>query len=182
MFKFWKTFFCFCWLPMYFGGDSESDSSTTTNYKISNTATSTDKRSVASDAAVSLSGDGNTVDRSTNIQTTDYGSVGSALSGLGQMTGQALNVTGSAVNGAVGALAGISADSQKSIASAFAAASASSANSMTNSAAVLGFASSAIDKTNAAFAEAKDSGASKIMTYAIAAVAAIGIAFALKRA
>lgn len=49
-----------------FGGDSSSDSSTNTTTSTSNLAISTDKRAVASDQAVSLTGDGNTLDRSTS--------------------------------------------------------------------------------------------------------------------
>jgi hypothetical protein len=55
--------------PCNWGGDSSSDSSTSTVNDTKNFATNTDKRSVASDAAVSLTGDNNTVDRSTSSVT-----------------------------------------------------------------------------------------------------------------
>lgn len=204
MIQFWRALFCYCWMPLYFGGDSSSDSSTQTTNDVKNYATDNTRQLSASDAAVTLSGDWNRVDRSTtsttnfsdssnrstnfadssnrstNISVTDFGSVGAALGGMGQMTGLALNATGTAVNGVIGAMNKVSADSQKSVASAFSAASASSANALTTSANVLGFASATIDKTNAAFAAAKDGGASKTVQYALIAAGAIGVAFALK--
>ncbi|RFP36156.1 hypothetical protein [Duganella sp. BJB476] len=69
IFKFWKALFWFAIAPMYFGGDSESDSSTSTTNHVTNNATSVDKRNVASEQAVALSGDNNVVDRSQTSNT-----------------------------------------------------------------------------------------------------------------
>lgn len=227
-----------------FGGDSgENDSSTNTTNNTSNYVTSTDKRSVASDQAVSLTGDGNMIDRSTSSVTqmfdssnrsttsltsfldqsahdssthfsdtsnrstnfldqsrkdssthftdtsdhsvtntmTDYGSVGSAMSLSGSMTGRAFDTADKAVGGAIDVLKMQTSEGQKTIAGAFDLAKSSAANAMQNSAQVLGFASSALNQTQAAYAEAKDGGQSKMMTYAILAAGAVGLAFAFKR-
>lgn len=119
-------------------------------------------------------------DRSVNYTSTDYGSVGLALGGLTQMSTKSLDVTAGAVNGVIGALKGMSGDSLLAMKSAFDFAGGASANSMSNSAAVMGFANSALKETSAAFAEAKDNGQSKMVMYAIGAIAVIGVAFALK--
>jgi hypothetical protein len=204
--------------PANFGGDSDSDSSTNTTNQTTNHATSIDKRNVASDAAVALSGDGNTVDRSTsNVTTftdtsnrsstsitemmdksnrstnftdnsdhsvsttiTDYGSVNKSLDGLGAMTSKALDVAAGGVNNSLDALKALADMQQKTVLAAFDMSKAASAGALSNSAAVMGFANSAIEKTNAALEDAADGGQSKMVTYAIAAVAAVGIAFALK--
>lgn len=252
--------------PANFGGDSDSDSSTTTTNDVKNYATSIDKRAVASDNAVSLTGDNNSIDRSqstsftdtsnrstssitsfldnsvkdssTNFtdysskdssthftdlsnkdsstkfsdssikdssvkttntnsgntqftdssnrsvttinQSTDYGSVGGSLTLAGAMTTQAFGVAGKALDGTMGVLKQSSDDSQKSIMAAFGAAAATGKSAAQNSADVLGFASAAIKQTGDAFAEAKDGGQSKMMMAAIAAVAVVGVAFALK--
>jgi hypothetical protein len=218
--------------PAHFGGDSSSDSSTQTTNDVKNYATSIDKRAVASDSAVSLTGDGNSIDRSsstsffdnsvtatntltsfidnskkdsstnytnlaseantnsknttftdtsnhsvtTNNTTSDYGSVNGALTLAGSMTTKAFGLAGDAYGGAVDALKQTSKDSQSSIMAAFGAA----ATAQASSAAVLGFASDAIKQTGAAFAESKDGGQSKMMVAAIAAVAVVGVAFALR--
>jgi hypothetical protein len=200
-----------------FGGDSDSDSSTRTTSNTSNTATSTDKRAVASDQAVSLTGDGNSIDRSTsnltqmfdssnrstnfadssnrstNFQdnsdrsvhttytTTDFGSVNAALTLNGAMTTKALGVADNSVQGAIDVLKLQTTEGQKTISGAFNLAQSSAANAMQNSAQVLGFASSALASTQAAYAEAKDGGQSKMMMYAIIAAGAVAVAFALKR-
>lgn len=51
-------------VPANLGGDSKSDSSTDTSNYTTNNVTNWDKRAVASDQAVSLTGDGNFLDRS----------------------------------------------------------------------------------------------------------------------
>ncbi|MBV6324363.1 hypothetical protein KVP70_25845 [Duganella sp. HSC-15S17] len=55
--------------PYNFGGDSESDSSTDTTSSTTNNTYNQDKRNVASDAAVAISGSGNSIDRSTSSLT-----------------------------------------------------------------------------------------------------------------
>lgn len=253
-------------VPANFGGDSDSDSSTNTTNQTTNWATSIDKRSVASDAAVSLTGNGNAVDRSTSTansgnttttsitemfdksnrstnfadssnrstnfadssvrdsstffsdssvktdshatsmfdastkldshntsmvdnsdrsvsyssSTTDYGSVGKALDGLGMMSSKSLDVAAGGVAGTLDAMKYLADQQNKSMAAAFDLTKSASANALTNSAAVLGFANSTVEKTAAAFADAKDGGTSKAIKYALAAAAAIGVAFALK--
>jgi hypothetical protein len=52
-----------------FGGDSSSDSSTRTDNQTQNNTASTDKRNTVADQAIGLSGDNNTIDRSTNSLT-----------------------------------------------------------------------------------------------------------------
>lgn len=201
-----------------FGGDSKSDSSVSTINDTKNWATSIDKRAVAQDSAVSLTGDGNTVnrnsttnfadssnrsttnltsfidnsfkdsstkftdnsDRSVHNTVTDYGSVGSALNGMGAMTTRAFDSSDLATKGAIDVLKLQTTEGHKTVADAFALARASSASSQANSAAVLGFASNMVEKTSAAFAEAEDGGQSKMVMGALAVVAIVGVAFALK--
>jgi hypothetical protein len=226
--------------PYNFGGDSESDSSTQTTNQTTNNVQNNDKRNVASDSAVALSGDGNVVDRSsssvtsfidsststtltqftdnsdkstkftdssdkstkftdnsqkntttstvftdssdrsvTNINT-DYGSINGSMTLAGSMTTKAFDVAGGALDGAIGVLKQSSADSLKSIAMAFDAASGASALSKANSAAVLGFANEAMKSTADAMADAKDSGQSKMVMTALMVIGAVGVAFALR--
>lgn len=198
-----------------FGGDSDSDSSTTTNTSTTNYVTSTDRRSVASDQAVSLTGDRNYVDRSTSnmtsffdasnrstnfadssnrstnfsdssdhsthITSTDYGSVGASLGLADHMSTQAYGVANNAVSGAIDTLKLQTSSGLDMVKSAFSLASGAAANSMQNSAQVLGFATKALDESQQAFAQAKDGGQTKMVMYALGAVAVIGVAFALKR-
>jgi hypothetical protein len=215
-FKIWKAWFCFAWMPLYFGGDSESDSSTNTTNDTRNLVTNTDKRAVASDQAVSLTGDGSVVevDRSTNFAdsstkssltsfidnsnrstnfsdssdrssstvntVTDYGSVGAALSSMGQMTSRAFDNAGLGISGAIDVLKLQTTEGQKGLAAAFEMANKSSQNAQANSAAVLGFANSALKETQAAFSEAKDGGQSKMVMAALGAVAVVGVVYALR--
>jgi hypothetical protein len=230
--------------PYNFGGDSESDSSTQTTNQTTNNVQNNDKRNVASDSAVALSGDGNVVDRSsssvtsfidsssttstsltsfidnsnkstnfsdtsdkstkftdnsqkntttatstvftdssnrsvTNINT-DYGSINGSMTLAGSMTSKAFDVAGGALDGTIGVLKQSSADSLKSIAMAFDAASGASALSKANSAAVLGFANEAMKSTADAMADAKDSGQSKMVMTALMVIGAVGVAFALR--
>lgn len=67
--KYWWAVLSYCILPMYFGGDSKSDSSTQTTNHTTNNVENNDKRNVASDSAVALSGNGNVVDRSSSSVT-----------------------------------------------------------------------------------------------------------------
>jgi hypothetical protein len=182
-----------------FGGSSKSDSSVKTTNQTDNYALSVDKRAVAQDSAVSLTGDGNTVNRnqttnfndSSNRSTTsltsfvhttvtDYGSVGAALNGMGAMTNRAFDSVDIGMAGAVDVLKLQTNEGYKAVSSAFAAAREASASAQANSAAVLGFASNMVDKTNAAFQQADDGGNSKMVMAAIVVVGAVGIAIALK--
>jgi hypothetical protein len=204
--------------PANFGGDSESDSSTNTTNQTDNYSTFVDRRNVASDAAVSLSGDGSVVDRSTtslttfsdssnrssssiteftdnsnrstnfadnsnrsvNTTVTDYGSVNKSLDGFGSMTSKALDVAAGGVNNSLDALKSLADMQQKTVLAAFDMSRSASANALTNSAAVMGFANQALEKTATAMETATDGGESKMVTYAIAAAAVVGVAFALK--
>jgi hypothetical protein len=202
----------------FFGlfGDEDSSSTTATTNDTTNSATSIDKRSVASESAVSLTGDANSIDRSSTTSffdtsnrssndltsfidnsnrsttftdksdrsvhttTTDYGSVNASLKLAGSMTDRAFGVAGSAIDGAIDVLKLQTVEGQKTIMGAFDMARASGANSMASSAAVLGFASKALEQTNEAFQNAEDSGQSKMVMGALAVVCIIGVAFALK--
>jgi hypothetical protein len=217
-------------IPANFGGSSKADSSVKTTNQTDNYAVSTDKRAVAQDSAVSLTGDGNTVNRnsttnfadssnrsttsltsfidnsfkdssskttftdtsnrSTNFTdnsnrsvtttVTDYGSVGAALDGMGAMTSRAFDTADIGIKGAVDVLKLQTTEGYKGVSDAFATARAMSASSQANSAAVLGFATDTINKTNAAFQQADDGGDSKMVMIAIAVVGAVGVALVLK--
>lgn len=196
-------------------GDDDSSSHTTSNSTANNTAYETDRRAVASENAVSLTGDNNSIDRSqttnffdtsdrsstsltsfidnsdrsTNFQdnsnrsvtttttATDFGSVNGALGLNGAMTTAAFGLAGGTIGGAIDILKLQSDNSQKAVMAAF---DMAKSTSMANSAAVLGFASNAIGQTNDAFAQAKDSGQSKMVTYAVIGLAVVGVAFAMK--
>jgi hypothetical protein len=197
-------------LSSLFGGDSSSSSTSSTS-NATNTAYETDKRAVASDNAISLTGDNNTIDRSTSNLTqffdasnrsttnttsfmdnsdrsttnvtnvTDYGSVSGALALSGNMTTKALDVAGDGIKGAIDVLKLESNNGLELASKAFAAAASSGANALGTSAQVLGFAHDAIAQTADAFATAKDSGQSKMVMAALAAIAVVGVAFALRK-
>jgi hypothetical protein len=234
-------------LSSLFGGD-ESNSSTSSNSTSNQTAYNTDKRNVASDAAISLSGDGNTIDRSTSNLTqffdasnrstnfsdtsnrsttftdnsdrstafqslansnnttiftdnsdrsvvstvTDYGSVNASV-GLASalstkafdtaalLSGQATGLAGVSIKGAIDNLMKQSETGLEATKLAFDMVRSSGANNMASSAAVLGMAQNAIEKTAGAFQEASDGGEKKTIMYAIGAVAVIAVAFAMNR-
>jgi len=116
-------------------------------------------------------------DRSTHYTTTDHGAV---AAGLGMGT-KALDTVGLTMKQAFDSLTIQSEHGLKATNAAFDLAKSSGANSMANSAAVLGFATDAIKETRAAFQEAEDGGNKQIMLYAVMAVAAVGIAVAVRR-
>ncbi len=188
-----------------FGGDSKSDSSTKTTNNTTNWTDYNDQRVVGQDEAIGLSGNNSTVNRTTSnltsfidtsnrssstsftdssdrsthftSTTTDHGAVAAGL-GLGT---KALDTVGLTAKEAFASLnlqteAGLNATR-----AAFDLAKSSGANSGATSAAVLGFASDTIAQTRAAFQEAEDGGNKQIMLYAVLAVAAVGIAMALRR-
>lgn len=193
--------------PYNFGGSSKSDSSTSTTNHISNSTDYNDKRAVAQDEAISLGGDNNVVNRSTSnltsfidtsnrsststtqftdssdrsthytSTTTDHGAVAAGL-GLGT---KALDTVGATTKSAFDSLIAMSDNGLRATNAAFDLAKSSGANAMSNSAAVLGFASDAIKETRAAFQEAEDGGNKQVMLYAVAAVAVVGVAMALRR-
>lgn len=226
--------------PCNFGGDSKSDSSTSTTNNTTNHTDYNDKRNVAQDSAVSLSGDANVVDRSTSnvtqffdtsdrsthftdlsdrstlfnsnsnntsnshnttvftdnsdrsVSVTDYGSVNASLGLLGGMSTKAFDTAGlmngqnvglatMSVQGAIDTLklqSGLSLEATKQ---AFDLVRSSGANNLASSAAMIGMANNAIEKTQAAFQNASDGGDQKTVMYALGAIAVVGVAFAMTR-
>lgn len=215
--------------PCNFGGDSKSDSSTSTaNYTTNNTDYN-DKRNVAQDSAVSLSGDNNVVDRSTSNVTqffdtsdrsthfndlsdrstlfnsnsgnttnsnnttiftdnrststtvTDYGSINASLGLMGGMTTKAFDVAGMGIMGAIDTLKLQSQQQLSATKEAFDLVRSSGANNLASSAAMIGMATDAIEKTQAAFQNSSDGGDQKTVVYALGAIAVVGVAFAMTR-
>lgn len=123
---------------------------------------------------------------------TDYGSVNAGVglaSAMGTkamdsatlMSGQAFGVANTSIQGALANLMKQSETGLEATKLAFDMVRSSGANNLQSSAAVLGMAQSAIDKTAAAFQEASDGGEKKTIMYAIGAVAIIAVAFAMNR-
>jgi len=193
--------------PYNLGSKSKSDSSTSTTTHTSNQLTSWDTRSVAQDSAISLGGNGNWVDRSTSSLTqfsdastttsltqftdnsdrsvtnvtTDHGAISGALAAMGTMTTQAFGVADNAIGGGIDVLKMQVGASSKAIERSFDLMAATAANSASNSAKTLGFASDALEKTQQAFQDAKDGAQSKMVMAAIVAAAIVAVAFAVKR-
>ena len=191
-FKFWKKAICFGFAPLY-GGDSESDASTNTSTSIRNNVSNTDRRGVASEQAISNTGDFNTINRtentyidgsnrSTNIST-DFGSVGAALGGMGTISSRAIDLGQFAVGGAIDVMKQQTALNAAGIASAFDVAKQSSANALTTAAQVMGFANTQTAAASDAFKAAKDesNGNRTLMLTALAVVGAVGVAVAMKK-
>lgn len=116
-------------------------------------------------------------DRSVHMTSTDHGAV-LAGQALGM---KALDMSGQTVSDAFGFMKQQNQTSLDATRAAFDLAKSSGANSLAGSAAVLGFAADTIGEARAAFQEAEDGGQKTIAMYAIAAVAAIGVAVALRR-
>lgn len=195
------------------GGDSDSQANTSTANNTQNTAYNTDKRSVASEEAVSVTGEGNFIDRSTatanstsfsdssnrstnfadsskrdsenvtttNITTTDFGSVGKSLEGMGAIASRVVGLADTSVMGALESVNKTGANNLAFALKAFDVSSAQSANALTTSREVMGFADKAINQSKAAFAEAKDGGTNKTMLIVgLAVVGAVGVALAMR--
>lgn len=200
--KFWKSALCSAFMPLYLGGDSKSDSSTQTTTNTQNWVTSEDKRIVASDAAIGISGAGNTVNRTQNDTTnftdnsatdsgnstsfsssttvTDFGSVTAAIGGMGKMGEAVVGMSGNAIDGAIKSLDKTGVNQLAAMNAVFDFANKSSANSLTTANQVLGYAKDTIGQTSAAFADAKQGPEAKIMLAIVGAGAVIAIAFAMK--
>ena len=193
--------------PYNFGGDSKSDSSTKTTNNTTNWTDYNDQRVVGQDEAIGLSGNNSVVNRNTSnltsfidtsnrsststtefsdnsdrsthytSTTTDHGAVAAGL-GLGT---KALDMAGATTKAAYDALIVQSEHGHTATQSAFDLTISTRAMEMASGAAVLGFASDAIKETRAAFQEAEDGGNKQIMLYAVLAVAAVGIAMAMRR-
>lgn len=133
-----------------------------------------------------------TTTNNTSYTSTDFGSVTAALSGMGKLSDAALSLSGQVVTDGYKGLANQSKDNLSVISEAFRFASASSAADAQKYTDVLGFAKDSIAgvRSTAAdavagvrdsYANAADGGANKTLQIAaVAAVAAIGIGFALK--
>lgn len=204
-FKIWKAWFCFAWMPLFFGGDSESSSDQTTTNNTTNNVHTEDKRNVASEQAVSVSGSGNLIDRSANTAftdtsnrsttftdqsdrsttttntVTDFGAIGRMLETVGTVASRAVGASETLGAGAIDSLNRTGANSVMLALKAFDNASAQSANAITSSREVMGFAAQALGESRAAFAEAKDGGTNKTMLIvALAVVGAVGVAVAMR--
>lgn len=131
--------------------------------------------------------------RSTNFQdnsdrsvttittTTDYGSVSKALGLADNMSSGAFDVATVGIKGAIDSLKLNSNNGLEMVTKAFDLAKSSAANSMQNSAQLMGFATTALQSTQQALQDAEDGGESKMVMYAIGAIAIIGVAFALSK-
>jgi hypothetical protein len=189
------------------GGDSESEANTTTTNNTRNTAINTDKRNVASEEAVSVSGDGVVVDRSSQSTTnfsdtsnrstnfsdtsdrsvvttntvTDFGAIGKMLETVGTVANRAIGSSEMLGAGAIDSLNKTGANSVLLALKAFDSAQAQSANAVSSSREVMGFAEAALNQSRAAFAEAKDGGTNKTMLIVgLAVVGAVGVAVAMR--
>lgn len=199
--KFLKSAFCFAWMPLYFGGSSESDSHTDTTNNTTNTAYNTDKRVVASDAAVALSGDGSSItknettsfadssNRSTSFAdnrsytTTDFGSVSKSLDSVTMMGKAAVDLSDHSVSGAIDTLKKLADSNLSSVKAAFDAARGTSADSVRMADAAISFAKQTTDMTNQAFAEAKNGPDTNktVMLAALGVIGVVGAAIVLKK-
>lgn len=120
-------------------------------------------------------------DRSVHNTTTDFGSVTAALSGMGQLSSAVVGQSGQMVRDGLSAVASQSKDNITVLDKAFNFAAGASATNAANYADVLGFAKDTIKKTSDAYADAKDGGTNKTLQIAaVATVAAVGLAFALR--
>ncbi|AYR24545.1 hypothetical protein [Herbaspirillum rubrisubalbicans] len=82
--------------------DSNSDSSNKSETTTTNNTTYEDKRNVASEGAVAVSGDGNTVTNS--YQTTDLGAVQAGVTLAGNVATKALDLTNTGLAGVLDAM------------------------------------------------------------------------------
>lgn len=121
-------------------------------------------------------------DRSvTTINTnTDYGSVNGSLSLAGKMTDKAFDTAALGISGAIDVLKLESSNNLKAVSLAFDSAKGQSALANQSSAAVMGFASEALKATQAAVADAKDGGQTKMIMGALAVAGVVGLAYAVR--
>jgi len=96
--KIWKAWLCAAFLPLLFGGESSSDSSTRTESTVNNTTNYADKRIVGGDGALAVSGNGN------SVVMTDAGAVNAAIDLAGKVSGKALDTTATGIAGIIDAL------------------------------------------------------------------------------
>jgi hypothetical protein len=146
----------------------------TDNSNRSNTTTFTDTSNRSNTISTSNSS-------TTNNYATDYGSVGKALDGMGQLSTATVNTASDIVKNGIKGLSEQSKDNIAVIQAAFDFAGKSSAADAVKYTDALGLAKDTISKANDAFATAKDGGQNKtLLIAAVATVGAVGLAFALK--
>jgi hypothetical protein len=118
----------------------------------------------------------------TNNTTTDFGAVTAALAGMGQLSSQAVTTAGQMTKDGLAAVSAQSKDNLAVLNSAFNFAGAATAADAQKYTDVLGFAKDTINKTAAAYADAKDGGTNKTLTIAaVAVIGAVGLAAAFGR-
>lgn len=116
----------------------------------------------------------------TNVNT-DFGSVNAALGLGGTMTTKAFDTAGKAIDGAIDTLKLQTKTGADMVSKAFDLSKSAAANAQASSAQVLGFATTALQATQSALTDAKDSGQSKMVMAALVVIGVIGVAYALKK-
>jgi hypothetical protein len=189
---------------MYFGGDSDSQANTTSNTTNTNHITTEDRRVVASDAAVAVSGNGNSTSRtestsfadssnrstnfadsstrdsgnSTNITntTTDFGAISKGMEGITTMGIAAVDLGDTSVTGAIQVLKNISDNNRAVTMKAF-----DMAND--NSQSVMNFAGRNTESVKDAFQTATigPDENKTVLLAALAVIGAVGAAWAFKK-
>lgn len=196
-------------IPANGGSDSESQANNTSTTTNTNHVTSSDNRIVASDAAIGFNGSGNLVDRSsssttvftdtsnrsTNFNdssdrstsivntTTDFGSIQAALGGMGTVSKQAIDMADHSITGAISSLKSTGDNGLAMVMAAFNNAGKQAAAAEAMSKSVMDFSSAAISKTGDAYAAAANPNnetTKTIMLGLTAAVAAVGVAIAMR--
>lgn len=104
--KIWKAWLCAGFLPLFFGGESSSDSSTRTESTVNNTTNYADKRIVGGDGSLAVSGNGN------SVVMTDAGAVNAAIDLAGKVSGKALDTTVIGISGVIDALKTVAASNK----------------------------------------------------------------------
>ncbi len=104
--KIWKAWLCAGFLPLFFGGESSSDSSTRTESTINNTTNYADKRIVGGDGSLGVSGNGN------SVVMTDSGAVNAAIDLAGKVSTKALDTTSTGISGVIDALKTVAASNK----------------------------------------------------------------------
>lgn len=198
---FWKRCFCFAWAPLSIGGSSKSQANTDTRTTNTNHVNTQDRRVVASDAAVAVSGNHNvssrtesttftdssnrstsfsdSSNRSTSVTTTDFGSVSKSLDGISTMGKAAVDLGDSTVTGAISALKEMAQANLQATMASFDLARDTQTNSSRDMGSVLNFAA----KNNEALSTSVNGPDQNktVMIAALAVVGAIGAAIAFKK-
>jgi hypothetical protein len=153
---------------------------TDTSNKSTNFSDSSNRSTNFSDSSVKNDSSNHSTNYSST--TTDFGAVTAALSGMGQLSSQALNTSGQMVKTGLDAVSAQSKDNITVLSKAFDFAGAATAADVAKYSDVLGFARDTIQKTSDAYADAKDGGTNKTLTIAaVAVIGAVGMAAAFGR-